>query len=253
MTRRRLLAANWKMYKTVGESLAWARELCRQAEAEPWPADRDVVVCPTLPALAGLAQRLTAVHVAVGAQNLDPGREGALTGAVSGYLLREAGARYVLVGHSERRRHFGETDLMVADKVESAIAAGLIPIVCVGETAAERERGDTEAVIHRQVGAVLGQLATPYAALVVAYEPVWAIGSGQAPHPAEANEVAAAVRRDVTEAWGDAGRTLRVLYGGSVNAGNLGAFWAEPDIDGALVGGASLDVRQFLAMARLPG
>jgi triosephosphate isomerase len=252
MARRRLLVANWKMHKTVAASVAWARELCRRVEADPWPADLDVVVCPTLPALAGVAQRLYAVHVGVGAQNVDLGQEGPHTGAVSAFLVREAGARWAIVGHSERRAEFGETNAAVATKFHAAAAAGLIPILCVGETRAERDEGQTEAVVAAQLDAVLDAGSPPAGEMVVAYEPVWAIGSGRVATPGDAEAVAAFIRRRVETAWPAAAPHLRVLYGGSVNADNLAAFWREPDIDGALVGGASLQLDQFLAMARLP-
>jgi len=252
MGRRRLVVANWKMHKTVAASVAWARELCRRVETDPWPDDLDVVVCPTLPALPSLAQWLPAVRVGVGAQNVDLGREGPHTGAVSAFLLREAGARWAIVGHSERRAEFGETDAVVAEKFHAAAAAGLVPILCVGESLAEREHGTTEAVVTAQLEAVLAAGSPPPGDMVVAYEPIWAIGSGRVATPEDAETVAGWIRHRVEAAWPAAASRLRVLYGGSVNADNLGAFWREPDIDGALVGGASLDLNQFWAMAHLP-
>lgn len=247
---RLLLVANWKMHKTVEESLAWGRAALRRLE-ERGPFRRvDLVVCPTLPALWALARLFGPDGpVALGAQNLDPGREGAVTGAVSGYLVAGAGARYVIVGHSERRAGFGETDAVVAAKTRAALEAGLIPIVCVGETAEERAQGATEAVVGRQADAVLAAVPTPPPAFVFAYEPVWAIGSGRVPTVEEADAVAALLVARGRRAWGEGSAPVRVLYGGSVNPGNVAAFAAAPAVDGALVGGASLDVEQFLAMA----
>ena len=247
---RLLLVANWKMHKTVEESLAWGRAFLRGIEARG-PLERvELVVCPTLPALWALARLLGADGpIGLGAQNLDLGREGAVTGAVSGYLLAGAGARWVIVGHSERRAGFGETDALVAAKAKAAVEAGLVPIVCVGETAAERAQGATEAVVGRQADAVLASLPTPPSAFVFAYEPVWAIGSGQVPTVEEAGAVAQMLADRCRQAWGESTAKVRVLYGGSVNAANVAGFAAAPAVDGALVGGASLDAEQFLAMA----
>lgn len=247
---RPLLVANWKMHKTVEESLAWGRTFLRRVE-ERGPFGRvDLVVCPTLPALWALA-RLFGLDgpVALGAQNLDPGREGAVTGAVSGYLLAGAGARWVIVGHSERRAGFGETDAVVAAKTVAALEAGLVPIVCVGETAEERAQGATEAVVGRQADAVLASVPAPPPAFVFAYEPVWAIGSGRVPAVDDVAAVARMLVARCRRAWGEAATEVRVLYGGSVNAANVADFAAAPGVDGALVGGASLDADQFLAMA----
>ncbi|MGC8488672.1 MAG: triose-phosphate isomerase [Clostridia bacterium] len=250
MIRRRLVVANWKMYKTVAQSVAYAREVCRRLEQEPVPPAVEMVVAPTYPALAPVAARLQAVGVAAAAQNLDPGREGALTGAVSAYLLWEAGARYVIVGHSERRQMFQETDLMVAEKVGAALSARLTPILCVGESHVERERGETESVIGRQLAAVFGDLPAPAPELVVAYEPIWAIGTGVVAEPGETNRVAALIRSLAEKAWPGAGQSVRVLYGGSVNPRNVRDIFGQGDIDGTLIGSASLRVDDFLAMAR---
>jgi triosephosphate isomerase len=249
MDRRPLLVANWKMHKTVPQSVAFAREAMRRLEDAGFDGHRELVICPTLPALWTLARILIAAGIQVGGQNLDPGREGAMTGAVSGYLLAEAGATYVIVGHSERRRHYGETDETVAIKVEAALAANLRPILCVGETAEERRHGASEEVVERQLGAVLARVPGAAPGLVVAYEPVWAIGTGEVPEPADAGRMAARIRRRLVAAWGEEGRLVRVLYGGSVTADNLPAFGEQQEIDGALVGGASLDVASFVAMA----
>ncbi|MCL4352708.1 MAG: triose-phosphate isomerase [Firmicutes bacterium] len=249
MMRRVLLAANWKMFKTVPAALAFGRELLRRYDADAYSAI-DVMIFPTALALWPLSQRFSGSPIQIGAQNLDLGTEGAMTGALSGYLWREAGAEYVLVGHSERRQHFGEGDELVAAKVQAAISAHLHPILCVGETAEEREREETLAVMHRQIGAVLQGLATYDAIkLTVAYEPVWAIGSGKVPTARDANGVAAAIRHQFSEQFSsEVADSIRILYGGSVSPKNIREFAEAPDIDGALVGGASLDVETMVAM-----
>ena len=252
-SRRRLVVANWKMHKTVAQSTAYVRELCRLVEQEPLPERVEMVVAPTYLAIAPVAARVRVVGVGVAAQSLDPGREGALTGAVSGYLLFAAGARYAIVGHSERRQQFQETDLMVAERVGAALDAGLTPILCVGESALNRERGETAAVLHRELDAVLGDLPRPAPHLVVAYEPIWAIGTGVAADPAEANRMAALIRRRVDEAWPGAGESVRILYGGSVTVANAAAVFSESEVDGALIGSASLQVQDFVTMARAGG
>jgi triosephosphate isomerase len=239
------------MYKTVDQSLAYAKELIRLGEESGWPdPELEWVICPTLPALPGLFQRLKDTPVGVGAQNVDLGVEGARTGAVSAMLVKAAGADYAIVGHSERRRYFGETDAVIAQKVAQALAAGLVPIVCVGEEEAERNQGRTLEVIARQLEPVWeGLTAEQVATLVVAYEPVWAIGSGRVATADDAERVAQAIRTEAQNRFGLSAQALRVLYGGSVSASNLGAFWQCQAIDGALVGGASLSVNEFYHMA----
>lgn len=246
--RRPLLVANWKMNKTVAESLAFVREWARRAAPPPNAGAVELVVCPTVLALWPVARVLQPLSVAVGAQNVELGREGAVTGGVSAYLLAEAQARYVIVGHSERRRVFGEDDALVAAKALSVVSAGLCAIVCVGEALQERDQGRTRAVVEGQLEAVLAALPAAPAQLVIAYEPIWAIGTGRTPTPAEANEVAGWLRRRVVAQWQDPGAAVRVLYGGSVSADNVATFLAESEIDGALVGGASLQLDQWLAM-----
>jgi triosephosphate isomerase len=210
----------------------------------------ELVLCPTLPALWPLASLLDAMGVAVGAQNIDGGTEGAVTGGVSGHLLAEALATHVIVGHSERRQRFGETDAVVAAKAAAALRAGLTPIVCVGESSAERRAGETQAVVTRQLTAVLNAVPEGDGRLVVAYEPLWAIGTGQGAAPADANQVAGWCRGLAAAAWGPAAQRVRVLYGGSVTRDNILGFWHADEIDGALVGGASLEMESWLAMVR---
>ncbi len=237
-----LMVANWKMFKTVQESQAFVRELIRRRE-ESTLSNTTEVICPTLPALFELSQLCAGTTLHVGAQNLDLGDEGANTGAVSAYLLREAGAEYVIVGHSERRRLYGEDDTQVGEKAAQAVAAHLVPIVCVGETQSQREEGKTDEVISRQVQAALKALTASTPA-IVAYEPVWAIGSGLVPDGAEANRVAGVIRDAASSG-------LPVLYGGSVNRKNIQEFAKAPLLDGALVGGAALDVAHWMDLTRL--
>ncbi|MCY0908481.1 MAG: triose-phosphate isomerase [Sulfobacillus thermotolerans] len=242
--------ANWKMHKTVEEGRAFGRHLIRRL-SEAGDQSPTLVVCPTLPGLWPLAREFAGTPVGVGAQNLDLGREGALTGAVSGYLLREAGAQFVIIGHSERRQVFHETDDVIGQKVAQAYQSRLRPILCVGESAQEYRQGSTLSVVERQL-----QALAPYVddkmmqTLIVAYEPVWAIGTGEVPEPGQANHVAAAIREVLDRMAPGSGENVPILYGGSVNAKNIRPFMGEKDIDGALVGGASLQVEEFLAMAR---
>lgn len=246
MARRRLLMANWKMYKTVEESQSYARGLIRRLAGSGAHQTVEVVLAPTALALAAVARQIDDLGIGVAGQNLDLGREGAFTGGISGYLLAEAGARYVIVGHSERRQHFGETDPLIGEKVRAAWDASLTPVLCIGETREERERGETTDVLGRQLKRVLS--GPPGGPMVLAYEPVWAIGTGLVPEPSDLAVTTQAIGRWLREAWGETAESVRLLYGGSVNAGNLAEFLTVPRVDGALVGGASLDADQFAAM-----
>lgn len=252
--RKPLLAANWKMYKTVPQALSYFEALEESLrDLKGFEDALEVAICPTDVALWPLFQRCSAsTSIRLGAQNLELGTEGALTGGVSGYLLRQAGAEFVIVGHSERRKHFGETDAIVQEKMAAALEAGLRPILCVGESAEERHREETLLVIHRQVRQALRSLKpAQWSAVTIAYEPVWAIGSGLVPTPQEVERVAAAVRNDLADLAG-AGLedSLRVLYGGSVNDQNLLSFLDMPDVDGALIGGAALNAENLAKMIR---
>ena len=248
MPDRSLMAANWKMYKTVSESAAYAKELSRRLETVSAEGPEQVV-CPTLPALYTVSRALSQSAVKVGAQSLDLGREGANTGAASGYLIREAGASYVIVGHSERRTLYGEDDELVAEKAASAVTFHLVPIICVGETEAQRKAGETDEVVNRQVTRALERMADS-ATVVMAYEPLWAIGTGLVPDPAEANRVSELIRDAVQTVRPETTNTLRILYGGSVNRSNIRDFASQPLLDGALVGGASLDVAHWLDLVQ---
>jgi triosephosphate isomerase len=208
----------------------------------------DLVIAPPFTGLAACATECDGSRVGIAAQNLYPRDSGAFTGEVSAPMLVDSGCTWVIVGHSERRQHFGETDAFVAQKVAAALAGGLTPIVCVGETLAEREGGQTLAVVERQVRACLGSLGS--APVAVAYEPVWAIGTGKNAGPREAQEVHAAIRRWLAEVSPALASTTRILYGGSVKPDNAQGLLTEQDVDGALVGGASLDADSFAAIAR---
>ena len=205
----------------------------------------EVVVAPPFTALAAVAAELEGSHVEVSGQNLYPKDSGAFTGEVSAPMLIEAGAAWVILGHSERRQYFGETDAFIAEKVRAAIAANLRPIACIGETLAEREAGKTLEVVFRQLDAILPDIAKKPGYAVIAYEPVWAIGTGKVATPEQAQEVHAAIRERLAGASAELAQTTRVLYGGSVKADNAKQLLSQPDIDGALVGGAALDAEGF--------
>lgn len=246
MTRRRpLIAGNWKMFKTAGEAAALARAI---VEGSKEVADRDVLVAPPFTAITTVAAALRGSGVFLSGQTMHAEREGAFTGEISGAMLRDAGCTHVILGHSERRTLFGETDDGVARKAIAAFGSGLTPIVCVGETLAERDADQTLRVIERQLTRALQGLSVEHvAAGVLAYEPVWAIGTGRNATPQQAQEVHAFARRLVARTHGEgAAASMRILYGGSVKPDNVAALMAEPDIDGALVGGASLVADSFL-------
>lgn len=242
--RTPFIAGNWKMFKTVHEAVVFAKELRPMVKDV---TDVEIVVAPPFTALHAVAEALRNANVSVAAQDLHTEREGAFTGEVSGAMIKEAGGDCVIVGHSERRRLFGETDALVNQKVTAAFAAGLTPIVCIGETLDERERNDTWGVLDRQITLGLTGLArTQIGELVVAYEPVWAIGTGRNATAAQAQEAHRHIRARLQEWFGEqAAAQCHVIYGGSVKPDNVAALLHQPDVDGALVGGASLEVRSF--------
>jgi triosephosphate isomerase len=243
--RRALVAGNWKMHGAREAS----RQLLAALRVQLPAGNAECIVCPPFPCLDLAASLLAGSRIGLGAQDLSEHAEGAFTGEVSGAMLREAGCRYVIAGHSERREYHGEGNALVAAKAEAALGAGLVPIVCVGETAAQRERGETFAVIGAQFDAVAARLgAQRMQDVVVAYEPVWAIGTGLTATPAQAQEVHAWLRARLAAVSAQAARDVRLLYGGSVKAGNARELFAMPDIDGGLVGGASLVAAEFAAI-----
>jgi len=242
--RRPVIAANWKMHMTSVETVAFAQHFCSLVDAD---VVAEPVIAPPVGLLAPLAAALVGrPDVALAAQNVHWEPRGAFTGETSAELAADLGCRYAIVGHSERRTLFGETDDQVALKVAAVLRAGMQAIVCVGESLAAREAGRTMDVIGTQISAALAALAADAAdALVVAYEPVWAIGTGRTATPDMAQEVHAFIRARLTDRFGDSGHEVRILYGGSVKPANAAALLSEPDIDGALVGGASLDPEDF--------
>ena len=235
-------AGNWKMHKTGREAAAFVDAFLPQAAAV---AERvEIVLCPPFTALAAVSPKLNGGRVRLGAQDVHWEESGAFTGAISAPMLREFGVRYVIVGHSERREYFGDTDLTVRLKTAAALAGGLTPIVAVGETIELHDAGKALAHVTRQTRAALEGLGeSDLARIVLAYEPIWAIGTGRSCDPAEANAVMAAMRGSVPGL-----RDVPILYGGSVKAENIAAYTAQPDIDGGLVGGASLDPAAFAAL-----
>jgi triosephosphate isomerase (TIM) len=243
------VVANWKMHMTRGPAERLAREVVR-ALAEVRGVD--VAICPPATALDVVGRELAGMPLLLGAQTMHEETQGAFTGEISAAMLVDLGCRCVILGHSERRQWYGETDEALARKVRSAIASRLTPIVCVGERLVEREAGQTDVLVTAQVEAAIGGVGEdPDVPLVIAYEPVWAIGTGLTATGEEANRVAALIRWVVASRCGAAvGDAVRILYGGSVKPDNAGEFLARPDIDGALVGGGSLDAGAFAAIVR---
>jgi len=245
---KKLIAGNWKM----NGNLATNDALVRAIASGMREAACTVAVCVPAPYLAQVQMLRAGSALELGAQDLSQHEQGAYTGEVSAAMLKEFGVRYAIVGHSERRQYHGETDAVVADKAKVALAAGITPIVCVGETLAEREAGRTEEVVKRQMAAVIHTNGHCISEIVVAYEPVWAIGTGRTATPEQAQQVHALLRAQLKAATEHADR-VRILYGGSMNAANAASLLAQPDIDGGLIGGASLkapDFLQIIAAAR---
>jgi triosephosphate isomerase len=246
MARTPFIAANWKMNKTVGEAEAFVAALLPRISG----AAGDVVVCPPFTALAAVVESVRGSALGVFAQNVHEAPSGAFTGEVSIPMLVDVGADGAIVGHSERRQHFGETDRALQQKVPGLLAAGLTPLLCVGETEDEREAGETERKLRHQVQEALAQVDDARLAdVVIAYEPIWAIGTGRVATPEQAQEAIGFVRALVGDRDPRAGERIRILYGGSVSPDNAVELLALPDVDGALVGGASLEPESFAAIA----
>ena len=242
--RRNLVVGNWKMH---GSRVANAELLAAVLAARPFGLD--VAVCPPAVYLSEVAATLAGGDIRWGAQDVSSHEQGAYTGDISAAMLQEMGCRYAIVGHSERRAYHAESDALVAQKAQAALARGVTPIVCVGETLSEREAGQTEAVVKRQLSAVIHTLAHCAAEMVVAYEPVWAIGTGRTASPEQAQAVHAVLRTQLQAATGRADQ-MTILYGGSVKADNAAQLFAQPDIDGGLIGGAALKAADFIAICR---
>ncbi|MBI5903933.1 MAG: triose-phosphate isomerase [Deltaproteobacteria bacterium] len=243
-----VIAGNWKMFKTAGESEGFVRAFLPLVAGV---SGVEIVIAPPFPSIAAVAGLTRGTAVGVASQNVHFENEGAFTGEVSPRMVADAGATHCIVGHSERRQYFAETDDSVNRKVRAAMAAGLTPIVCLGETLAERESGKTFDVVLRQLRGALKDIpAADASKIVVAYEPVWAIGTGKTASPAQAQEVHAFLRRSLAELWGAAAASVRLLYGGSVKPDNIAELMAKEDIDGALVGGASLSPESFARIVK---
>ncbi len=238
------MAGNWKMYKTPADTRAFFEKF-KPLVAEC--AHCEIVICPPFPNLPAAIEETRGSRIAIGAQNLYWGKEGAVTGEVSGPMIRAVGCTHVIVAHSERRQYFGESETDVLKKTVAALEAGLTPIVCVGERLEERESNRTEAVLIEQFqGGIGGLTPDQFAKIVIAYEPVWAIGTGKTATPDVAADAHRVIRREARRRFGDvAASAVRILYGGSVKPDNVTSLMAQPEIDGALVGGASLDAVSF--------
>jgi triosephosphate isomerase len=245
VTRTPLIAANWKMHKTVGEAEQFVAALLPRLSGTAV----DVVVCPPFTALAAVVESARGSALRVFAQNVHEAESGAFTGEVSIPMLADVGADGAIVGHSERRQHFGETDRALQQKVPALLAAGLTPLLCVGETEDEREAGETERKLRHQVREALAQVEDARLPdVVIAYEPIWAIGTGRVATPEQAEEAIAFIRALLRDRGAEAGDGVRILYGGSVSPDNAAELLALPDVDGALVGGASLKAESFAAI-----
>lgn len=246
--RKPVMAGNWKMYKTPADTKAFFEKFLPLVASS---THAEVVLCPPFVNIAAAVDSVKGSRVEVGGQNLHfVTKEGAFTGEVSGPMLKASGAEWVIIGHSERRQFFGETDETVLKRTVAALESGLKPIVCVGEMLAERESGETNAVLRTQFeGGIAGLTAEQFAKIVIAYEPVWAIGTGKTATPEIAADAHREIRALVTAKYGaDAGNAIRILYGGSVKPDNVKGLMAQPEIDGALVGGASLEAGSFASI-----
>ena len=241
--RKKIIAGNWKMNKTPSEAVALVNEI----KAKVADAECDVVVCPTAVCIPGVIDAAKGSCIKVGAQNVHFKESGAYTGELAGNMLKEIGVEYVIIGHSERRQYFGETDETVNARTIAAIQAGLTPIVCVGESLTEREQGITDDTVRRQTKiAFLGIDAKDAANIVIAYEPVWAIGTGKTATAEQADEVCGIIRETIKGLYGaDTAEKIRIQYGGSMNAANAEELLSKPNIDGGLIGGASLKAEDF--------
>ena len=239
---RQLIAGNWKMHGLAAEAVALAQGVAAGAH----DIGAELLVCPTALHVAAVAQALQGSTVAVGGQDCHQAKQGAHTGDISAPMLRDAGATWVILGHSERRQNHGETDELVREKTLGAVAAGLMPIVCVGENADQRAGGQETEIVGWQLA---GSLPKPFTG-IVAYEPVWAIGTGKTATEEDVATMHAFIREELVRQFGEAGEIIRILYGGSVKAANAASLMAVPNVGGALVGGASLNAEEFLAIAR---
>jgi triosephosphate isomerase len=249
MARKRFIAGNWKLNLSIEEGVSLVQGLAKALAADPRSAQVEVAVAPTFVALHAVSQAAKGSAVGVSGQNAYWEEKGAFTGEISAGFLKNAGAKYVILGHSERRQYFGETDATVNKRLKAVLAQGLVPILCIGETLAERDGGKLEEVLTRQIqGGLEGFTAAQLETLVIAYEPVWAIGTGRTASTAQAQEAHAFVRGVLRKQVGELAEKLRIQYGGSVKPDNAKELLGQPDVDGALVGGASLKLADFSAI-----
>ncbi len=248
--RKKIIAGNWKMNKDIHETAALIAGLTERLKA--FRDNVEVVICPPFTSLVVAQSLVKGTSIGLGAQNMSQHDDGAFTGEISGQMLCALGCRYVILGHSERRQYFGETDSTVNAKLKKALASGLTPIVCVGETLEEREKNLTESTISLQIKGVLHELSSAdLDRLIIAYEPVWAIGTGRNATPAQANDVHRLIRRLVSQISGwPSAEKVRIQYGGSMNPQNAADLLSQPDVDGGLIGGASLKAEAFMAIVR---
>lgn len=248
MTRKTIIAGNWKMHKTIRETIDFLEELLPKVKKSTC----EVRIAPPFTALSVAANAIKGSHVQIGAQNMSEAEEGAFTGEVSSRMLKDAGAQFVILGHSERRALFGETDELIHAKLQRAFQEGLPPILCIGETEQQRESNQSVQVLTTQIDKCLKEFSREQLeTLVIAYEPVWAIGTGKTATPEMAQETHQAIRAHIAKIWGgDFADQLSLLYGGSVKPDNIDALLNQPDIDGALIGGASLDAATFGQMVQ---
>lgn len=248
MIRKKLIAGNWKMNKTAADGVTLTKDIVAEIGRE---TSVDVVICPPFTALESAAHALEGQAVKLGAQNVHPEKSGAYTGEISAEMLRSLYVTHVILGHSERRSYFGETDAFINKKVVTSLASQLKPILCVGETLAEREAGTTLTVVQTQLeGGLKGVTAEQITTVIIAYEPVWAIGTGLTPTLDDVAEVHDLIRRDLEARFGGEGARMRILYGGSVKPDNAKALMSVPHVNGALIGGASLKASDFIAIIR---
>lgn len=244
--RRPIVAANWKLHGQLGMIASLLQPIDIHAKNL---SQVDVVICPPYPYLAACKQAIKSGNVFLGAQSVAAEEKGAYTGEVAAEMLAEVGCTHVIVGHSERRQYYGESDQIVAAKVTRAIAAGLTPIVCVGESLDQRDQGQMKEIIVSQLRAVINEIGIDQASrAVIAYEPIWAIGTGKTASPEQAQEVHSIIRSELARQSEEVSQQVRILYGGSVKADNAAQLFSQPDIDGGLIGGASLDAEQFNAI-----
>jgi triosephosphate isomerase (TIM) len=249
MARKRFIAGNWKLNLTIEEGVALVQGLAKAIAADAKSSQVEVAVAPTALALHAVAQAAKGTAVGISGQNAFWEEKGAFTGEMSASFLKNAGAKYVILGHSERRQYFGETDQTINKRLKAVLAQGLVPILCIGETLSERDGGKLEEVLTRQIhGSLDGLSAAQLETLVVAYEPVWAIGTGRTATTAQAQEAHAFIRGVLRKLLGDLAERVRIQYGGSVKPDNAKELLSQPDVDGALVGGASLKLADFTAI-----